>query len=66
MGTQQSGLLNLKLSDLSRDAQIVQLARNKAIELLQMDPSFEMAEHKIIARELKKILKAKPNWSRIS
>jgi ATP-dependent DNA helicase RecG len=66
MGTQQSGLLNLKLSDLSRDAQIVQLARNKAIELLQSDPAFEKPEHKIIARELKKILKAKPNWSRIS
>jgi ATP-dependent DNA helicase RecG len=66
MGTQQSGLLNLKLSDLSRDAQIVQLARNKAIELLQSDPVFEKPEHKIIARELKKILKAKPNWSRIS
>ena len=66
MGTQQSGLLNLKLSDLSRDAQIVQLARDKARELLELDPTFEQKEHQIIARELKKILKAKPNWSRIS
>ncbi|MBI3133384.1 MAG: ATP-dependent DNA helicase RecG [Bacteroidetes bacterium] len=66
MGTQQSGLLNLKLSDLSRDAQIVSLARDKARELLDMDPSFEMKEHQNIAKELKKILKAKPNWSRIS
>ncbi len=66
MGTQQSGLLNLKLSDLSRDAQIVSLARDKARELLEMDPSFEMKEHQNIAKELKKILKAKPNWSRIS
>jgi len=66
MGTQQSGLLNLKLSDLSRDAQIVSLARDKARELLEMDPSFEMKEHQHIAAELKKILKAKPNWSRIS
>lgn len=66
MGTQQSGLLNLKLSDLSRDAQIVQLARDKARELLEMDPAFEMKEHQNIAKQLKKILKAKPNWSRIS
>lgn len=66
MGTQQSGLLNLKLSDLSRDAQIVQLARDKARELLEMDPAFEMKEHQNIAKTLKKILKAKPNWSRIS
>jgi len=66
MGTQQSGLLNLKLSDLSRDAQIVQLARDKARELLELDPTFSMKEHQNIATELKKILKAKPNWSRIS
>jgi ATP-dependent DNA helicase RecG len=66
MGTQQSGLLNLKLSDLSRDAQIVTLARDKARELLEMDPTFEMKEHQNIAKELKKILKEKPNWSRIS
>lgn len=66
MGTQQSGLLNLKLSDLSRDAQLVTLARDKARELLEKDPTFEMKEHQAIARELKKILKSKPNWSRIS
>lgn len=66
MGTQQSGILNLKLSDLSRDAQIVSLARDKARELLEMDPAFEQKEHQAIARELKKILKSKPNWSRIS
>lgn len=66
MGTQQSGLLNLKLSDLSRDAQIVSLAREKARQLLDDDPTFEKIEHRFIVRELKKILKEKPNWSRIS
>ncbi|MBK7128201.1 MAG: ATP-dependent DNA helicase RecG [Crocinitomicaceae bacterium] len=66
MGTQQSGLLNLKLSDLSRDAQIVSLAREKARQLLDEDPTFEKIEHRFIVRELKKILKEKPNWSRIS
>lgn len=66
MGTQQSGLLNLKLSDLSRDAQIVSLARDKARELLDDDPTFSKPENQNIAKELKKILKEKPNWSRIS
>jgi len=66
MGTQQSGLLNLKLSDLSKDAQLVKLARDKALQLLESDPSFEKNEHRTIAKELKKILKSKPNWSRIS
>ena len=66
MRTQQSGLLNLRLSDLSRDAQIVQLARDKARDLIDRDPKFEMKEHQNIANELRKILKSKPNWSRIS
>jgi ATP-dependent DNA helicase RecG len=66
MGTQQSGLLNLKLSDLSRDSQIVSLAREKARELLEKDPLLEAEEHQRIATKLRQILKAKPNWSRIS
>ncbi len=66
MGTQQSGILDLKLSDLSRDSQIVGLAREKARELLEKDPKLEADEHQRIAAKLRQILKAKPNWSRIS
>jgi ATP-dependent DNA helicase RecG len=66
MGTQQSGILNLKLSDLSRDAQIVQLARNKAQELIEKDPSFKDKAHHKLANALKEVLRNKPNWSRIS
>jgi len=66
MGTQQSGLLNLKLSDLSRDAQIVALAREKARELLESDPKLEAEEHQRLASRLRQLLKSKPNWSRIS
>lgn len=66
MGTQQSGVIDLKLSDLSRDAQLVQLARDKALHLITEDPKFEKPEHKAMADELRKILKSRPNWSRIS
>ena len=66
MGTQQSGLLNLKLADLARDSQIVILAREKARELLERDPEFKEDDHQFLAKELRRILKAKPNWSRIS
>lgn len=66
MGTQQSGILNLKISDLAKDAQIVQLARNKAVELLDKDPKFEQKEHQYLAKKLRAIIQAKPNWSRIS
>jgi ATP-dependent DNA helicase RecG len=66
MGTQQSGLLNLKLSDLSKDAQIVGLARQKALELLEKDPKLEAPEHQRLANRMRQILKSRPNWSRIS
>jgi len=66
MGTQQSGILDLKLADLAKDGQIVTLAREKARELLEKDPTFKMSEHQKIANQLRIILKSKPNWSRIS
>lgn len=66
MGTQQSGILNLKLADLSRDAQIVKLARNKAEEMIQKDPTFSEKDHQALAKRMKKVLETKPNWSRIS
>lgn len=66
MGTQQSGILNLKISDLARDGQIVQLAREKAKDLLDKDPLFEDREHQYLAKKLRMLIQAKPNWSRIS
>ncbi|WP_070138527.1 ATP-dependent DNA helicase RecG [Crocinitomix algicola] len=66
MGTQQSGILNLKISDLAKDNQIVQIARDKAIALLEKDPKFENEEHQYLGKKLKAIIQSKPNWSRIS
>ncbi len=66
MGTQQSGLLNLKISDLAKDAQIVQLAREKAKDLLDKDIKFERKEHAYLAKKLRSLIQSKPNWSRIS
>jgi ATP-dependent DNA helicase RecG len=66
MGTQQSGILNLKLADLAKDSQIVQLARDKALELVEKDPELKDRDHQNIARVLRAIIKSKPNWSRIS
>ncbi len=66
MGTKQSGILDLKIADLAKDGQIVVLAREKARELFDKDPKLKLSEHQMIAVILKQILKAKPNWSRIS
>ena len=66
MGTQQSGILDLKLADLARDAQLVILARQKAQELIEKDPELKLREHHPLAVKLREVLKSKPNWSRIS
>lgn len=66
MGTQQSGVLNLRLADLARDGQIVSLARQAAKQLIHDDPKLEKAEHLLLRKELKRMILSKPNWSKIS
>jgi ATP-dependent DNA helicase RecG len=66
MGTQQSGLMDLRIADLARDGQIVQIARDKAKELLEKDPQLASVEHQFLAKKLRALIQAKPNWSRIS
>ena len=66
MGTQQSGELDLKISDLSRDSQIVVLARDYARKILNEDEFLANPTHQKINSELKKIMLSKPNWSSIS
>ena len=45
MGTQQSGVLNLKIADVVKDTQILVSARNTAIEVLQEDPNLSKEEN---------------------
>ncbi len=66
MGTQQSGNLNLRLADLSKDGQIVEWSRRALHELLQVDPSLERADHKGIIQEFHKRKSGKVDWGRIS
>lgn len=66
MGTQQSGDLNLNISDLVRDNQLVIIARDAAKKLLLKDPELESDENLLIRKELIKQMKTLPNWSRIS
>ncbi len=66
MGTQQSGILDLKIADLVKDNHLVVTAREKAREVLQKDPNLELPENKIIRHKIISILKEKPNWSKIS
>ncbi len=65
-GTQQSGLLNLNIADLVRDGQILQLARDIAIEILKEDPNLELEKNYRLTTNLKQLFSSKMNWSRIS
>ena len=66
MGTQQSGLTDLLIADLSKDAQILTLARDAAQNLLQEDPLLEKPENSMILRQVQSQRKHEMNWSRIS
>lgn len=66
MGTRQSGLLDLKIADLSKDGAILQQARVAAIDLLNQDPSLKKPEHQAILRTFNARMKGRIEWGRIS
>lgn len=66
MGTQQSGVLNLKIADLSKDSQLVVLARDEARKILEVDPGLNRPQHLKIRELLIHILRSKPNWGKIA
>ena len=66
MGTQQSGLLDLKIADLARDGQIVQQAKDAASLILKADPNLKHKMNYYIRQELIFKMKERPNWSKIS
>jgi ATP-dependent DNA helicase RecG len=66
MGTQQSGVLDLLIADLSKDAKILQEARYAAMQLLEEDPNLEKPENENIRQHIRSLSKHAVNWSRIS
>lgn len=66
MGTQQSGALDLLISDLARDSMLLQDARTCATELLESDPELQKPENSIIKIQVESLKKTEVNWSRIS
>lgn len=65
-GTQQSGIADLLIADISKDGQILQVARNAAIQLLDEDPHLESLENRLIKLQIQRQKKSQINWSRIS
>jgi len=66
MGTQQSGVLSLKIADVLKDTPILQKARTAAAELLEDDPNLSKPENAPIQRVYSELSKRTGIWSNIS
>lgn len=66
-GTQQSGMaFDLKIADIARDGQLVQLARDEAQKIMDDDPLCRKDEYSMFWRRLDSLRKTNINWSAIS
>ena len=66
-GTQQSGIaFDLKIADIARDGQIVQLAREEAQKIIDDDPTCQKMEYNLLWNRLKTLRKTNINWAAIS
>jgi ATP-dependent DNA helicase RecG len=64
-GTMQSGEMDLKLADLARDGQILQMARTTAQTILDEDPDLALEKNKIFSVQIQKANKNRPDWSKV-
>jgi ATP-dependent DNA helicase RecG len=66
-GTQQSGMaFDLKIADIARDGQLVQMARDTARPIIEEDPTCTSEKYAILWRRLKELRKTNINWAAIS
>lgn len=66
MGTQQSGVLNLKIADIVKDNDILKTARHHALQVLKEDPNLELDKNKIVRYTYSQLVKNKNIWNYIS
>ena len=64
-GTQQSGVMDLKLANLAQDGHILQLARQAAQSILDDDVNFDLQKNKVYEKQLTLQQQNRPNWSKI-
>ena len=66
-GTQQSGVaFDLKIADIARDGQLVQMARDEAQRIIEADPTCEKAEYSLLWERLRVMRKDNVSWAAIS
>lgn len=65
-GKQQSGTIQLKLADLSKDGAILEVAREEALAILNIDPTLSQIEHKGLKYTFNQTKESLRGWGRIS
>ena len=66
MGTKQSGLLELRFTNLAEDYESIKNTRELAKELIKKDPDLKNSKNEKTKKHLKTNIKSNINWSRIS
>ena len=65
-GTQQSGMaFDLKIANIARDGQLVQLARTEAQAIIDADPQCEHPQNSLLWNRLRELQKTHINWAAI-
>lgn len=66
-GTQQSGMaFDLKIANIAKDGQLVQLAREEAQKIISIDPDCNLPEHQLLWKRLKELRNSNIDWTAIS
>ena len=66
-GTQQSGIaFDLKIADIARDGQLVQLSRDEAQKIIDGDPECNLPANALLWNHLRELRKTNINWAEIS
>jgi len=65
-GTRQSGAIDLMIADLAKDGEILKVARETAVGILEEDPSLTLDKNKMIREQVTQQKKDTTNWARIS
>ena len=66
MGTQQSGVLNLRIADIVKDSEILKIARSYAIQILKADPNLSSRDNIPIKNTYAELVKYRNIWNYIS
>jgi len=65
-GTQQSGVVDLKIADIVKDGSILELSRTAAVDLLKQDPTLSKPENAPARNVMEERMRGREDWSKVS